>query len=226
MILNIWSRFWKYTQTTFLSGTCKSIETRPSALEIYLAPKGSPDHGNEAWRQTKTLGSCLDSAVDVQARINLAQLSMRKMQGMWGASKVNLALKVQPYNAYIHSILLYNSGSWEMTKFWTDKLDATHRRHLRRLAQVFYPNHISNRALYIKYDSHPISWDVRQARWNFLGHVLRLPPQSPPQAALDLYIMPPKVSRMKGRVGRHQTGLMTVIKEELQMAAAQTETLN
>ena len=52
---------------------------------IHLAPKGSPDHGNEA------LGSRLDSAVDVQARISLAQLSMRKMQGMWGASKVNLA---------------------------------------------------------------------------------------------------------------------------------------
>ena len=29
---------------------------------------------------------------------------------------------------------------------------------------------------------------------------------------------------MKGQVGRHQTGLMTVIKEELQMAAAQNFT--
>ena len=124
--------------------------------------------------------------MDVQARINLAQLSMRKMQGMWGASKVNLALNVRLYNAYIHPLLLYNSGTWGMTKFWTDKLDATHRRHLRRLAQVFYPNHISNRALYIKFDSYLISWDVRQARWNLLGHVLRLPPQSPSQAALNL----------------------------------------
>ena len=65
---------------------------------------------------------------------------------------------------------------------------------------------------------------MRQARWNLLGHVLRLLPQSPPQVALDLYIMPPKVSKMKGRIGRHQTGLMTVIKEELQMAAAQNFT--
>ena len=32
LILNVWSRFWKYVQTTFLSGTCKSIETRSSAL--------------------------------------------------------------------------------------------------------------------------------------------------------------------------------------------------
>ena len=97
---------------------------------IYLAPEGSPDHGNEAWRQMKPLGSRLNSAVDVQAQINLAQLSMRKLQGMWGAFKVNLALKVWLYNAYICPILLH-SGTWGLTKFWADKLDATHRRHLR-----------------------------------------------------------------------------------------------
>ena len=135
---------------------------KTKCTRIYLAPKGTPDHGDEAWRQTKTLGSRLDSAVDVQARINLAQLSMRKMQGMWGASKVNLALKVRLYNAYICPILLYNSGTWGLTMFWTDKLDATHCRHLRQLAQVFNPTHISNMVLYIKCDSHPISLDVRQ----------------------------------------------------------------
>ena len=142
---------------------------------------------------------------------------------------MNLALKVWLYNASIHPILLYNSGTWGLTTFWTDKLDATHRRHLRRLTQVFYPNHISNRALYIKCDSHPISWDVTQARLNLLGHVIWLPPQSPAQATLDLYVMPPKLSEMKGRVGRHQTGLITVIKEELPRQQHRTlhiETLN
>ena len=191
---------------------------------IYLAPKGSPDHGNEAWRKMKTLGTRLDCAVDLQARINLAQLSMRKLQGMWGTSRVNLAFKVRLYNAYIRPILLYNSGTWGLTKFWSDKLDATHRRHLRRLVQVFYPNCISNGALYTKCDTHPLSWDVRLARWHLLGHMLRLPPLSPAQAALDLYIMPPKLSGMKGRVGRHQTGLMTVIRNELCTAAAQNTT--
>ena len=166
----------------------------------------------------------MDSAVDIQARINLAQLSMRKLQSMGGASKMNLAFKVRLYNAYIRPILLYNSGTWGLAKFWTDKLDATHRRHLRRLAVVFYPNHISNRTLYTTYASHPISWDVRQARWNLSGHVLWLSPQSPAQAALDLYVMPPKFSGMKGRVGRHQTGLMTVFKEELHMTAEQNLT--
>ena len=111
---------------------------------------------------------------------------MRKLQGMGVASKMNIAFKVRLYNAYIRPILLYNSGTLGLAKFWTDKLDATLRRHLRRLAVVFYPNHISNRTLYTTYASHPISWDVRQARWNLSGHVLWLSPQSPAQAALDL----------------------------------------
>ena len=195
---------------------------KTECTRIYLAPKGSPDHGNEAWRKIKTLGLRLDSAVDVQARIILAQLLMRKLQGMWEAFKVNLALKCS--SAYICPILLYNSDTWGQTKFWTDKLDATHCRHMRRLAQVFYSNHISNSALYIKCDSHPISWDVIQTRWNLLGHVLRFLPQSPAQAALVLYVMPPKFSGMKGQVGKRQTRLMMMIKEELHMAAAQNVT--
>ena len=59
---------------------------------IYLAHKGSPDHGTEAWRKMKTLGSRLDCAVDLQAHINLAQLSMRKLQGMWNAAFMQLDL--------------------------------------------------------------------------------------------------------------------------------------
>ena len=50
----------------------------------------------------KTLGSRLDCVEIIQAYINLAELSMRKLQGMWGAYCVNLSLKVQLYNAYIH----------------------------------------------------------------------------------------------------------------------------
>ena len=44
--------------------------------------------------------------------------------------------------------------------------------NLRRLARVFYPNHIGNRALYSKWGTHPMSWAVREARWNLLGHVV------------------------------------------------------
>ena len=71
-----------YIQTTFLSGVCKSAETRQSALEFFLAPKESPDHGNDAWRKLITLGSHLDCAEGVQACGNLAERSMRKLQGM------------------------------------------------------------------------------------------------------------------------------------------------
>lgn len=42
LIHNIWSLLWKYVQTTFLSGTCKSIETRLSALEFTWLLKALP----------------------------------------------------------------------------------------------------------------------------------------------------------------------------------------
>ena len=47
---------------------------------------------------------------------------------------------------------------------------------------------------------------------------------APTLAVLDLYVMPPKFSGMRKRAGRHQTGLMTIIKEELHTAAEQNLT--
>ena len=61
MIHNIWSRLWRYVQTEW---NLQVNRDKTECTRIYLAPKGSPDHGNEACRQM-TLGSHLDCAVDV-----------------------------------------------------------------------------------------------------------------------------------------------------------------
>ena len=139
---------------------------------------------------------------------------MRGLYALWKLVKVSIRTKLRLYNALVKPILLYNCSTWGLTQQWSDKLDATHRRHLRRLLGIFYPNHISNIKLYEVCHEEPLSDYIRKARWSLLGHILRLPPEAPAQMALDTYV----TAAFPGRRGRHQTGLMTVLKAELEVA--------
>ena len=56
-------------------------------------------------------------------------------------------------------------GTWGLTKAELDRLDAYHRRHLRQIVGIYWPHRISNTALYRRCRCHPISEDVKSARW-------------------------------------------------------------
>ncbi len=87
-----------------------------------------------------------------------------------------------------------------------------HRRHLRRLLGVFHPEHISNAKLYKLCQEEPVSKYIKTARWRLLGHILRLPKDAPAQRALDVYA----TTTAPGRRGKHQTGLLTMLKADLE----------
>ena len=57
---------------------------------------------------------------------------------------LSLETKMKLYNSCVQSRMLYNAGASVYTRVELDKLDAAHRRHLRRILGVFYPEHISN----------------------------------------------------------------------------------
>ena len=53
------------------------------------------------------------------------------------------------------------------------KLNVAHRRHLRRILGVFYPDHISSEDAYNRTNTRPISIDVIEKRRTLFGHTLR-----------------------------------------------------
>ncbi len=58
------------------------------------------------------------------------------------------ALKTRLYDAYITSILTYNSCTWALTAADLAELEACRRRHLRRKIGVYCPRRVSNVDLY------------------------------------------------------------------------------
>jgi hypothetical protein len=77
------------------------------------------------------------------------------------------------YNACIKSILTYNTSCMATTQAAMEKLNTTHRKHLRRLLNIYYPVHITNIELYKFTKQHTISIQITETRWKLFSHILR-----------------------------------------------------
>lgn len=130
--------------------------------EVFLS-KDTEEKGKENWRKAKSLGSLLDSSADIERRVELPSIAMKKLKGFWGNRKVSNKLKIKLYNAYVKSILLYNCGKWSGAPNLMKRLDVVHRRHLRNLADIVFPNRISNENLYKLFQEKHLSQEVEKS---------------------------------------------------------------
>ena len=110
------------------------------------------------------------------------------------------------------SVIMYGSDSWSAPKHIYWKISAT-GKYLRQILNYRYPYIISNKTLYERTNTVPLTERVLLSRWRMLGHVLRLPENSPAQAAMCFAV--DEGTRCKSRIGRHQTNLFSVIRDDL-----------
>ena len=97
----------------------------------------------EEWRSEKKVGSLLGDEEDINKRKQLATASMNKIDAIYlKKDKVKLEKKIKIYRALVKSILLYNCGTWGVSLNVQQRLDAYHRRQLRRILGIRYPTHI------------------------------------------------------------------------------------
>ena len=175
-------------------------------------------HGHEPWRKTKLLGSLLCSSADILHRINLSNIAFKSFNNVWlNGSKISLERKLRIYEAQVVSVLLYNSGCWSAPKVVMEKLDTCHRKHLRSILNVRWPVSVmSNSTLYKRCKTNKLSDRVKRSRLRLLGHILRSPESSPGQSALCFVINSITSSKLKGRLGRHSTNLLSPLKKDIE----------
>ena len=95
------------------------------------------------------MGSLLGDEEDINRRKQLATASMNKINAIYlKKDKVKLEKKIKIYRALVKSVLLYNCGTWGVSTNVQQRLDAYHRRYLRRILGMKYPTRISNEKLY------------------------------------------------------------------------------
>ncbi|KAL5253305.1 hypothetical protein ACHWQZ_G013176 [Mnemiopsis leidyi] len=192
-------------------------EDKTDFTHVYLAKSGEKDTngkpltGSEEWRKSITLGSMLCSKADIQRRISLGYAAFNKYRKAWN-TKIPLKKRLILYEALVVSVLMYNSSCWAAPKAALEKLDIVHRHHLKCILNYKYPSIISNVNLYKRCETEPLSARVERNRWKMLGHVLRGPVDGPAHTSLVFAI---NSLNMKGRVGRPQSNLFSLIKQDL-----------
>lgn len=157
---------------------------------------------------TKKLGSKLNAADNLKYRMGLAVATLNKLWRLWKSTSATKETKLKMYKACILPILMYNMGACSLSLAKLEKLDSFHRRQLRKVIGIRYPEVISNQALYTTTDSVPLSLKVVEYRWKLMGHVLRRDENSPAMRAIKLFL-----SKYATGGGRQHTIVTQIVKE-------------
>ena len=118
-------------------------------------------------------------------------------------------------------VLIYNCGTWGLTKTTEQRLDAFHRKQLKQVLGIRYPTKIRNVTLYQKTGEKPISETMRKARWELFGHISRRDRNIPAYKSMELYFNPN--FQGKGFRGTRRTTLPIVLNQDLHDAQYVTQ---
>ena len=117
-------------------------------------------------------------------RINKARNSYCSLRNIWKSNVHSLKTKELLFNINVISVLLYGCQTWRVNKNDMNMLDVFQTKCLRRIYNIFWPNKISNKDLYRRTNSLPISCHIQKHGLRWLGHVLRMSPDHIPKVAL------------------------------------------
>ncbi|XP_061188795.1 uncharacterized protein LOC133196968 [Saccostrea echinata] len=125
-----------------------------------------------------------DSTLDVENRIAKARTTFANLRNIWKSSTIRTKTKIKIFKTNVIGVFLYGSESWKVTNNITQKLDTFQTRCLRRILKIFWPNKISNEELYERTQTAAISDQIKEKRWKWIGHVLRMETSDIPRVAL------------------------------------------
>ena len=113
------------------------------------------------------------------------------------------------------SILLYKCGTWGLSKSAKIRIDSFHRRQLRIVINVKWPNKIKNKRLYEITRQEQISKTILERRWTLLGHVMRLSANCPARKAMRYYFEDRSTPKF---AGRKRMTIVKTLNEDISLA--------
>ena len=93
-----------------------------------------------------------------------------------------------------------------------DKMDSFHRKQLKHVLNIHYPNKITSKQLYKITNTQPISPDIAKARWKMFGHVLRMHKDTPARRAMKFYFEERPEKKFRGR---KRTTIVTTLNRDI-----------
>ena len=98
---------------------------------------------------------------------------------MYNSKYLTLSQKIRHFRVFAECIFLYNCELWTTTKTINDSIYSFHRRQLRYAIGIKYPRVITNQQLYDVTKCEPWNIVTERRRLSWLGHMMRLNPETP-----------------------------------------------
>ena len=112
----------------------------------------------EQWRKIRKLGSLQGDVEYATRRKQLAAVAFQRQWSLWVKTRsISEGLRLRLHNAFIVPVLTYNMGTWGLTRTEWARSDAFHRRQLRPVNGIRYPEKISINTLYERCECGPMS---------------------------------------------------------------------
>ena len=178
----------------------KYMHLNPTSDELLHALNGSEIEKVDDFLY---LGSYTNTPHDIDTRIGKAWGAIHSLSKVW-LSPIKRSTKMRVFKASVESILLYGSDSWTLTKSLSKRIDGNYTRMLRKVQNISWKSHTTNKSLYGPYPR--LSTIIRRRRLALAGHVMRHD-----EVAGRVLLWKPDVNR---RVGRPKTTLKNVLEED------------
>ena len=122
-------------------------------------------------------------------RIERANICFYALLKLWArsltAAPINKRMHI--YKVCVKTALLYNIEATVLTEAGLQKLEAAHRRHIRCLLKIRWPERISNWRLYETSDATSLRKEIMVRRFDFLGKALRQERLLPARECMEQY---------------------------------------
>ena len=190
---------WATTSEAIIKSVKNEIPEKLKERDLHINKEKTEEYlisrNDTSWKDCKLLGSMLETMKDIERRKSLLIHTMKELKYIFKSHRLNNSIKIRTFEAYASSIFLYNSELWTTTNTINKNIDGFHRRQLRYALNIIYPKEISTEELYKETKVEPWSIVILRRRMSWLGHLLRLPIETPARIALDEALKPSKKPR-------------------------------
>ena len=157
--------------------------------------------------------TCLDA--ELCARIGSACAAFGRLtERVWSRHGIKLRTKLKVYKAVVLPCLLYSAETYTLYRRHVKRLSNLHQKHLRRIMNIKWQDHITNTEVLRRADTLSIDTILLKMQLRWMGHVLRMDDERLPKAILFS-----QLSVGRRNVGRPRLRYLDCTKRHLKAAA-------
>jgi len=175
--------------------TISWAKTKIQSLSDYAAADAPPPNVRVGAQEVEVVDSFIylgskitrdcSSDQEIIRRIQLARSAFGRLSRVWKSTSFRTTTKLRLLDSTVYSVLLYGCATWTLSAAMSRRLDAFQRSCLRNILGIRWNDFIPNEEVYARAGNPtPITTTIKERRLQLLGHVARLPEDTPARRVL------------------------------------------